>query len=466
MTPMLGLEKTLMNNGGTTMSLPLWTPSQISTALWLDANDTSTITINEFTGQNLFTDPEGFDTAQWTKTNCTIIPDTASPAPDGSYSSEKIVSVIGTSTMRVHQVVTTTSSTVYTVSAYFKAVEAAWISFRISEDTAPSCWFDVANGVVGTREAGWSASSITNVGNGWFRCQATFTTIGTSYTFRFTLANANNATDYTGNGVNGVLIWGAQLNTGSTALRYKSPQVAQWSDKSGNGRHATQVTALNQPLYDAAGLNGKPVLTFDGINSTMQAGDTTTWRFLHNGSKYTIIGVWRPGTATTPGTQFMTALTTSNNSGSGNVGQYFAFGDSFGFRYNVTSGGSGGAFVSISRAYTGVVGSFGNATIVALQVDPANATAGNRVFASVNGGSLIGGNSQTGSVTTANSNTPLAIGGGTATFRYLGGMSEILIVDGDATSDLSRLQGYLAWKWGLVANLPSGHPYKNSPPIV
>ena len=26
------------------------------------------------------------------------------------------------------------------------------------------------------------------------------------------------------------------------------------------------------------------------------------------------------------------------------------------------------------------------------------------------------------------------------------------------------IEGYLAWKWGLVANLPAGHPYKNSAP--
>lgn len=29
-----------------------------------------------------------------------------------------------------------------------------------------------------------------------------------------------------------------------------------------------------------------------------------------------------------------------------------------------------------------------------------------------------------------------------------------------------RIEGYLAWKWGLVANLPAGHPYKNSPPLI
>jgi hypothetical protein len=27
-----------------------------------------------------------------------------------------------------------------------------------------------------------------------------------------------------------------------------------------------------------------------------------------------------------------------------------------------------------------------------------------------------------------------------------------------------QIEGYLAWKWGLAASLPAGHPYKSSPP--
>jgi hypothetical protein len=28
------------------------------------------------------------------------------------------------------------------------------------------------------------------------------------------------------------------------------------------------------------------------------------------------------------------------------------------------------------------------------------------------------------------------------------------------------VEGYLAWKWGLVSKLPVGHPYKNQPPYI
>ncbi|MFM6272695.1 MAG: hypothetical protein ACKPFA_40420, partial [Dolichospermum sp.] len=52
----------------------------------------------------------------------------------------------------------------------------------------------------------------------------------------------------------------------SSTITLNGSTVSQWNDKSGNGRNAIQATATNQPAYTANGLNGKPVLTFDGIN--------------------------------------------------------------------------------------------------------------------------------------------------------------------------------------------------------
>ena len=37
---------------------------------------------------------------------------------------------------------------------------------------------------------------------------------------------------------------------------------------------------------------------------------------------------------------------------------------------------------------------------------------------------------------------------------------------GTDLTDLEKAEGYLAWKWGLVSSLPSGHPYKNNPPTT
>lgn len=47
-------------------------------------------------------------------------------------------------------------------------------------------------------------------------------------------------------------------------------------------------------------------------------------------------------------------------------------------------------------------------------------------------------------------------------FIWGGYISEIIFVQG--LDNRTRVEGYLAHKWGLTANLPSDHPYKNYPP--
>ena len=49
---------------------------------------------------------------------------------------------------------------------------------------------------------------------------------------------------------------------------------------------------------------------------------------------------------------------------------------------------------------------------------------------------------------------------------YLNGwMAEaVFSAANDGTTPRQKMEGYLAWKWGLTGNLAGGHPYKSSPP--
>lgn len=42
--------------------------------------------------------------------------------------------------------------------------------------------------------------------------------------------------------------------------------VSTWEDRTNNNKDASQATAANQPVYTSSGLNGNPVVTFDGAN--------------------------------------------------------------------------------------------------------------------------------------------------------------------------------------------------------
>ena len=46
-----------------------------------------------------------------------------------------------------------------------------------------------------------------------------------------------------------------------------------------------------------------------------------------------------------------------------------------------------------------------------------------------------------------------------------GYIGEVIVLNRVATNDeKQKIEGYLAWKWGLETDLPAGHPYENSPP--
>lgn len=47
--------------------------------------------------------------------------------------------------------------------------------------------------------------------------------------------------------------------------------ISQWRDRSGNGNHLSQVNPGLQPVFSAAGWNGGPTLSFDGVDDVLQA---------------------------------------------------------------------------------------------------------------------------------------------------------------------------------------------------
>jgi hypothetical protein len=48
-----------------------------------------------------------------------------------------------------------------------------------------------------------------------------------------------------------------------------------------------------------------------------------------------------------------------------------------------------------------------------------------------------------------------------------GALAELIMINGSiSTADRQKIEGYLAWKWGLQGDLDAGHPYKNERPII
>lgn len=199
---------------------------------------------------NLLERTEEFDNGYWTKTNGTVTAN-AGVAPDGTTTADKLIVNNAVNSGRVQRVTTLSAATAYRVSMYAKAAEWGWLAFRVAEDSAHAIWFDISTGVVGANEGTWTDATITALANGWYRCQATYTTVGTSYTFRFLPTNVNAAYS-TGNGTSGILIWGAQLLTAA--------------DQAATGGAYQRVAAATD--YDTSNPVWRPYLAFDGSDDS------------------------------------------------------------------------------------------------------------------------------------------------------------------------------------------------------
>jgi hypothetical protein len=174
---------------------------------------------------NLFTQTQQFDNAAWTK-EATTATANVTTAPDGTSTADKIAATATTVFHNVRQAVTQTVAT-YTYSVYAKASEYSKLILANATSGTWSATFDLATGAtIATGGTAVLSSSIQSVGNGWYRCAVTFTgaAVDTAHSatgYPNTGVTLNNfGASYTGDGTSGVFLWGAQLQTGSTATDY------------------------------------------------------------------------------------------------------------------------------------------------------------------------------------------------------------------------------------------------------
>jgi hypothetical protein len=194
----------------------------------------------EYAPHNLLLQSQDFSTT-WTNGNTTETTNTA-VAPDGTTTADTLDDGTSTATHDIAQNVSITSGTTYTLSAFFKNIDRQYVILACSTGTNSwaSAKFDLVAGAVGATSssgAGWSttSSSITNVGNGWYRCTITFVPGTTSATGANRIGMATDSTTFTA-GLRGlesytgtnkqIYIWGAQLAVGPNPLDYTPTTTA------------------------------------------------------------------------------------------------------------------------------------------------------------------------------------------------------------------------------------------------
>jgi len=66
--------------------------------------------------------------------------------------------------------------------------------------------------------------------------------------------------------ISGLTVW---LDASQISGLNNNDPVTTWTDLSGNGNNATQATGSQKPTYKTSGLNGRPVVLFDGVDDKL-----------------------------------------------------------------------------------------------------------------------------------------------------------------------------------------------------
>ena len=194
------------------------------------ATRTNAAGLIELTPYNLLVWSEMFTNILWNKQQASILPNVVN-APNGTLTADKLVPDTTSAQHRIFNQTAFTGEGV--LSVYAKADGYNFLSLaRDGGVSGGAIIFNLSNGTISGTVVGFTPS-IENVGNGWYRCSLSSSAMGSGSNLSYWIIarNANSTADYVGDGVSGILIWGAQLNEGAllpyqlTETRLNRPRV-------------------------------------------------------------------------------------------------------------------------------------------------------------------------------------------------------------------------------------------------
>jgi len=272
----------------------------------------------------------------------------------------------------------------------------------------------------------------------WYRCYAS-NAAGEDWSHEATSFSGTPVDDGSGGGSKlwtpsdiTTVLWldAADMNT----IQTSGSSVTNWNDKSGNGHDAVQATPASQPTNGGT-IGGLNAIVFDGTSDRLDIAalginnEHTIYAVAYTVSSSSYREMLR-GQGTDEDLHFgqlngNCSTFYGNNSAWADVGA------------NTPLGASTSAFVN------GVVADgAGNATPYH------NGTAQNSK-----------------SCTMVGTTTGFSVGSVQGANFWDGPIAEIIVCPSAVSSDTrEKLEGYLAWKWGVQANLPTDHAYRSAAP--
>ena len=169
--------------------------------------------------ENLVKYSQDYSQGDWSKFNLTLTDD-ATTAPDGTTTAASLITNTANENHYIAFAYTDLSNREVTQSWFAKANGYNYCFVGHGIGTTEGAWFNLSTGATGTVGGAITSSSITSVGNGWYRCSITYT-INQSVRYAIIAAtNADGTVFFTGDGSSGIYAWGAQVEQRSSATAY------------------------------------------------------------------------------------------------------------------------------------------------------------------------------------------------------------------------------------------------------
>lgn len=159
------------------------------------------------------------DLTQWSNLFYTLVQSNSTLSPDGNVNADKLVAGATNGLQLRIAPLSLTSGNTYTFSTYVKNSGGNYVILYINDSSSQGMKVDLVNEtfvIMGSA----TNQFIKNFGNGWY--QIGFTrTIDANVSGLNTVASLDgNNVSFLGDGVNGVYLWGAQVEQGSYATSY------------------------------------------------------------------------------------------------------------------------------------------------------------------------------------------------------------------------------------------------------
>jgi len=231
----------------------------------------------------------------------------------------------------------------------------------------------------------------------------------------------------------------------ASTLTLASSTVSQWRDKSGKNRHVDQATSSSRPIFDT------DAVAFDGIDDHLW--NSSPFLFARGSSDFFVVGSVAAATdrriiaeagSTTNAPIYAPAQTKST---SGSVMSAF-------IRNNSNESNF------LNSVDLSPIGAFDNSTKIYHWSDTGSNMAGR-----VNGGAPTSSSYTRSGAFTLNRFAIGALLRASAASAVQATLREIIITSNLTDDDRAMLEGHLAHKWNVAANLSASHPFKEASPL-